>query len=268
MDKRIDEIAQELLHRLIDTRENTNSLFQHQLSELNDADSIYYIDFLTEQFEEYGINKMIESYYRDAFEDIRIIREPDFPVQEDSKEGVYNRNDRFLTLKTQQLKEIEGELPVLSKKLLKPKQKRNSTDIYSYNWIHQSGVKGIRKFHKALMQVTPEIISHQTQYVVFKKAFTNIKLTKDDALKIAWCVNGPNTDISKQSLYYFMGELERKKLIDFSTHGCIPYIFIDSNGQEIKNISVSDSQGTGKPTRKADIDAFIQKLLKDLNPNT
>lgn len=264
MAKSVDKISEKLLHRLVDTKEDTLALFRNEISKMNEADKNYFIDFLIAKFNEYNIDDMLEYYYRDAFEDVRIIKTSSFGTNKKSIEDIYNNNDEFINQKREQLEAIKNTLIELQKKNLLARSK-SSDDIYSFKWIHSSGTKGLKKFYDLLMNTTPEIISKKTNYADFKKAFSNIQLSEKNTLKITWCVNGRNGLISKQTLFYLIEELVKSNLIVFSYNKCIPYIFIDREGNPIKNISVSTSSKTEKPTRKEDIDSLIQTLKKNLN---
>lgn len=265
-----------MLHDLVATTEDTIALFKHQLINLNEADTIYYYQYLEMKFREEGIPSMTEYYFKDACENSRLIKEPSFLINSFDYYEIENRNHLFIQKKEKQLTEInflissKPPLPIedIKVNISKNDQLEQSESKHSYEWKHKSGDDGIKIFHALLKKTKPEIISHKTNLSTFRKAFKNIPLTEKSKLDIMFCIKGPNNKISKQSLFYFLHHLDLAGFIVFKHPNTTPYIFVDKDGNPIKNIGVSQSTGSKNPTRKADIDELIIKLKNKLNPNT
>lgn len=266
-----------MLHDLVATTEDTVALFKYQLANLNEADTNFYKDYLKRKFQEEGIASMTEHHFKEDWMSTILIKEPSFPLDEPlSYDEINRKNDLFIEEKEKQLKEIESSLFFESKTPIEDITAHNTKEntiesnngIYSYEWKHKSGDDGIKMLHALLKKTKPEIISHKTNLSTFRKAFKNIQLIEKNKLSIIWCVKGPNNKITKQSLFYFLHQLDLAGFIVFKHPNTIPYIFVDKEGNPIKNIDVSQSTGSKNPTRKADIDELITKLKNKLNPNT
>lgn len=134
--------------------------------------------------------------------------------------------------------------------------------FYSFNLLVNEGEDQNIKIDAlfGLLSDSPPII--KSTKADFQKAFSG----KEIANKIHWLVEGKNKLTSKVSLFYFIDELIRNKLISNNVRSdlnkYIQSIFCDSKGDDLRNLKQSKSTYSKNPSSKDRLDSIISNLLK------
>ncbi|AKH96254.1 hypothetical protein [Elizabethkingia anophelis] len=128
---------------------------------------------------------------------------------------------------------------------------------HSYKW-KDSDTTSLKKLYTMLSE-EPKIIDCSEE--TFIKAFSLSEV--EDGIK--WCVIGKNGQYSKQSLIQFISHLMSHQLIlnketEHLFNKALKYVFRDNKGEQIKNLSISKSNSSHRPTGWGRIENILNNL--------
>ncbi|WP_407476203.1 hypothetical protein [Elizabethkingia anophelis] len=128
---------------------------------------------------------------------------------------------------------------------------------HSYKW-KDSDTTSLKKLYTMLSE-EPKIIDCSEE--TFIKAFSLSEV--EDGIK--WCAIGKNGQYSKQSLIQFISHLMSHQLIlnketEHLFNKALKYVFRDNKGEQIKNLSISKSNSSHRPTGWGRIENILNNL--------
>jgi hypothetical protein len=138
-----DSISKEYLVDLITTRENSYKLFKYQMSLLNKEGKELYADFLQRNLTEEKIDKILETYFKEHYqnktiESIVLLKKPFIKTEPLTNEEKHKANEQFLNRKLNNLTQIYREvnnIDISAKEIIKNRVPKHLTFRYRFKNI-------------------------------------------------------------------------------------------------------------------------------------
>ncbi len=135
--------------------------------------------------------------------------------------------------------------------------------VTGFEWKISDNIRCSFLLHSEL--VRHSIISDDIDVTIFHKLFSNETILSTD--KIKWIDRAKNSFYNKQSLFYLLNQLAANDLIfeDYDNKNFIKKIeaiFIDGDGNQFKNLLVSNSASSKVKEKKTPTEKTIDDIIK------